>query len=75
MSINTSGDKEFTCTVNDFCVFVGYNGCNFGNFTILNEDISLLRKICVDDSGVLEKITLSESDVREERFVEKLSHF
>ena len=75
MCIDTSWYEEFVSTVNDFSIFVGDTAGDFGNFSVLDEDISLLRKISIDDSCIFEKIALLESNIEEERFVEKFSHF
>lgn len=65
VSVDTSGDEEFVRAVNHFSILVGYVAGDFCNFAILNENISLLRKICIYDSCVLQKIALSESDVKQ----------
>lgn len=65
VSVDTSGNEKFVGAVNDFCILVGYVAGDFCNFAILNENITLLRKICIYDSCVLQKIALSESDVKQ----------
>jgi hypothetical protein len=74
MGVNTSWYDKFVCTVDDFGSFVGDAGRDLCNFSILDKYITMLRQIGINDSGIFEKVTLLESNVREKRFVEKFSH-
>lgn len=69
VGIDSSRNKNFIGTVDDLSIF----GCDvfgdFCNFTILDEDIGLFRKVRIDDLCVFKKITLSEMNIFDERFV------
>jgi hypothetical protein len=52
VSIDPSRDKKFITAIDDFSILIRNTAGNLGDLSILYQDISLLRKISIDDSGI-----------------------